>query len=117
VGKLNVRATDAPQGTVVKIGGEVSVDESDELERELQALATSKGGAAYVLDLSGLSFAASLAIGCLLRFRSTVIASGGRVALADVQPMVNDSLRRAHLHRVFSIYPTVSEALTDMAVT
>jgi anti-sigma B factor antagonist len=117
VGKLNVRTTDEPQGTVAKIVGEVSVDEADELERELQSLAASKGGAAYVLDLSGLTFAASLAIGCLLRFRSAVIAAGGRVALADIQPMVLDSLRRAQLHRVFTIYPTVNAALTDMAVT
>src|SRR5687767_6071248 len=111
VGKLNVRTTDTPQGTVVKIGGEVSVEEADELESQLQSLATSKGGSAFVIDLSGLAFAASLAIGCLLRFRSTVIAAGGRVALADVQPMVNESLRHAHLHRVFSIYLTVDEAL------
>jgi anti-sigma B factor antagonist len=117
VGKLNVRTTDQPQGTVVQIAGEVSVDEADELERELQALAASKGGASYALDLSGLTFAASLAIGCLLRFRTSVIASGGRVALADIQPMVLDSLRRAQLHRVFTIYPTVNAALTDMAVT
>lgn len=117
MGKLNVRTSDAPQGTVVQIAGEVSVDEADELERTLQGLASAKGGAAYVLDLSGLSFAASLAIGCLLRFRSAVVAAGGRVALADIQPMVLDSLRRAQLHRVFSIYPTVNAALTDMAVT
>jgi anti-sigma B factor antagonist len=117
VGKLNFRATQQPQGTVVKIGGEVTVEEADDLERDLQLLASSQGSAAYVIDLSGLAFAASLAIGCLLRFRSAVIAAGGRVALADVQPMVNDSLHRAHLHRVFHIYPTVNEALTDMAVT
>ena len=117
MGKLNVRTTDTPQGIVVKISGEVSVEEADELESQLQSLAASKGASAFVVDLSGLSFAASLAIGCLLRFRSTVIAAGGRVALADVQPMVNESLRRAHLHRVFSIYPTVDEALSDLAVT
>jgi len=31
--------------------------------------------------------------------------------------MVLDALRRAQLHRVFSIYPTVNAAFTDMAVT
>ena len=117
VGKLNFRTTDAPQGTIVTIGGELTVEEADKLEKEMMALATAKGGVAYVVDLSDVSFAASLAISCLLRFRSSVIAAGGRVALADIQPMVLDALRRAQLHRVFSIYPTVNAAFSDMAVT
>ena len=117
MGKLSFCTNDTPHGTVVKIAGEISVEEADELERLLQALSGSKGGSAFVLDLSDLTFAASLAIGCLLRFRSAVVAAGGRVALAEMQPMVNESLRRAHLHRVFQIYPTVAEALNDMAVT
>ena len=117
MGKLIFHATDAPQGTIVSIGGDLTVEESDALEKRMMGLAASKGAVAYVVDLSGVTFAASLAIGCLLRFRSTVIAEGGRVALADVQPMVADALRRAQLHRVFSIYPTVDAAFTDMAVT
>jgi anti-sigma B factor antagonist len=115
VGKLNIRATDAPQGMIVNVGGEVTVEEVDELETQLQALA-SHPTPAFVLDLSELNFAASLAIGCLLRFRNTVTAAGGRVALADVQPMLSDAFRRAQLHRVFAIYPTVDAALHDNVV-
>ena len=115
--KLNIRAADAPQGTVVKIAGEVDVSEVDELERQLQALTASATPTAYVLDLSGLTFAASLAIGCLLRFRNQVIAAGGRVALAEVPPVINDTFRRAQLHRVFMIFPTVEEAFEHTAVS
>jgi anti-anti-sigma factor len=118
VAKLSIRAADAPQGTVVKIAGEVDVSEVDELERQLQALtASSATPTAYVLDLSGLTFAASLAIGCLLRFRNQVIAAGGRVALAEVPPVINDTFRRAQLHRVFMIFPTVEEAFEHTAVS
>ncbi len=115
--KLNIRADDAPQGTVVKIAGEIDVSEVDELERELQAMSATAMPTAVVLDLSGLTFAASLAIGCLLRFRNQVIAAGGRVALADVPPMINDTFRRAQLHRVFMIFPTVDEAFEHTVVS
>ena len=114
---LSIRAADAPQGTVVKIAGEIGVSEVDEMEAQLQALIVSQAPTAYVLDLSGLTFAASLAIGCLLRFRNQVIAAGGRVALADVPPVINDTFRRAQLHRVFMIFPTVEEAFERTAVS
>jgi anti-anti-sigma factor len=116
VSKLNIRAEETPHGTIIKIGGEVTVEEVDEMERQLQAM-VERPAPVYVLDLSGLSFAASLAIGALLRFRNQAISTGARVALADVQPMINDSFRRAQLHRVFSIYPTVDEAFDRTAVS
>ena len=114
--KLSIRADDTPQGTIVTVAGDVSVTEAEEFERQLMALADPQTPQ-FVLDLSGLTFAASLAIGALLRFRNEVTGSGGRVALAAVQPMVHDSFRRAQLHRVFTIYPTVREALNDNVVT
>ena len=115
--KLSIRADGVPQGTVVKIAGEVGVSEVDDMERQLDALSGSSTPTAFVLDLSGLTFAASLAIGCLLRFRNQVIAAGGRVALADVPPVINDTFRRAHLHRVFMIFPSVEEAFEHTAVS
>ena len=114
--KLSVHANDTPQGTVVQIAGDVQVGEVDELEQELQAIA-SRPSSQFILDLSGLTFAASLALGCLLRFRTNVTAAGGRVAIAALQPLILDSFRRAQLHRVFTIYPTVREALNDNVVT
>ena len=110
MGKLNIRATDAPQGSIIKIEGEASVDEADELDRHLQALA-GLDKKLYVLDLSGLTYAASLAIGCLLRFRNQVNSAGGRVALAQVQPLVAESFRHAQLHRVFTMFDTIDQAL------
>ena len=115
--KLSIRAADAPQGTVVKVAGEIDVSEVDEMEQQLQALTASAAPTAFVLDLSGLTFAASLAIGCLLRFRNQVIAAGGRVALAEVPPVINDTFRRAQLHRVFMIFRTVEEAFEHTAVS
>ena len=113
---LSIRADDMPQGTIVTIAGEVTVTEVDEFERQLMAMAE-RQTPQFVLDLSGLTFAASLGIGAMLRFRNVVTAAGGRVTLADVQPMVHDSFRRAQLHRVFTIYPSVTEALNDNVVT
>ena len=113
---LNIRAEETPQGTVVKVAGDVSVTEVEEFGRQLMALADRRTPQ-FVLDLSGLAYAASLAIGAMLRFRNQVTAAGGRVALAAVQPMVHDSFRRSQLHRVFTIYPGVREALIDNVAT
>ena len=115
MGRLTISTEEAPGAIIIKLAGEANVEEVDELERQLERLATVRVPL-FVMDLSGLAFAASLAMSTLLRFRSQLKSEGRALALADLRPMVCHAFKHAQLHRVFTISPTVEEALSATPV-
>jgi anti-sigma B factor antagonist len=98
---------------VVTIGGEAVV-ELEPLVSGLQSVAQSHPQR-VVLDLSGLSFMSSLAMGVVLAFRRNVLAQGGSLKVAAVQKMVLDSFKRARLDKVFELTETLDGALAALA--
>jgi anti-anti-sigma factor len=65
-----------------------------------------------VLHLKDLSFISSLAMGVMLAFRRSVLAGGGKVKVAAMQPLVLDSFKRARLDKVFEIHETLDGAMS-----
>ena len=104
--------TSAPL-VVVTISGEAVV-ELEPLVSGLQSVAESHPQR-VVLDLSGLSFMSSLAMGVVLAFRRHVLAQNGSLKVAAVQKMVLDSFKRARLDKVFELTETLDGALTALA--
>jgi anti-anti-sigma factor len=113
-GKIDVQADQTPRGLVVRIIGNAAVDQVDELDRELHVLTALKSRL-VVLDLAGVPFVSSMAMGSLLRFRNAVADDGGKVALCCMQKAVADSFRIAGLGKVFSIHANVEDALNGKA--
>ena len=109
-GGLEIQAEQTPRGLIARVAGEMGVDEVDELDRQLHLLTVLKPQLA-VLDLSGVPFVSSMAIGALVRFRNQVAESGGRVALAGMQKNVADSFRYTGLEKVFALHKSVAEAV------
>jgi anti-anti-sigma factor len=107
---IDVQATPMPQGLVVRIAGNASVDQVDELDRELHVVSV-LAPKLVVLDLSGLLYVSSMGIGSLLRFRNQIADGGGRLAVAGLTRQVSDTFRMAGLGKVLPIYQTVDEAL------
>jgi len=107
----DVPATD-PGGAptvVVAAKGEAVVD-LEPLVSALQTVGTRKPQN-VVVDLSQLSFMSSLAMGVILAFRRNILAHGGKVRVAAVQPLVLDSFRRARLDKVFDLADSLESAL------
>ena len=107
---LKIEIDELPQGVVARLIGEASIDEADELDRNLRLLAASKPALA-VLDLAQLSYIASMGIGALVALRNDLSQSAGRVVLAAPRPLVLDTFKHAGLLRVFPVYPTIEDAL------
>ena len=114
--QLDVEARDIPPAdpagaptVIVAVKGEAVVD----LEPLVSALQTvgSRKPASVVIDLSQLSFMSSLAMGVILAFRRNILAHGGKVRVAAVQPMVLDSFKRARLDKVFDLADSLEAAL------
>jgi len=80
-------------------------------EVEKHSLETKK----YVLDLSGVSYLDSGALGALVRLVGTLRAHGGDLKLCQVSPFVQNVFRATNLHGVFCIHDTEKDALADFA--
>jgi anti-anti-sigma factor len=86
-----------PGEVVVRVAGEAGVRQAAELTAAL--LGPSAGRPALVtLDLAGLNFISSLAMGVLVSFRRGVVRAGGLVRLAPgLQEPVHEALERARV--------------------
>jgi anti-anti-sigma regulatory factor len=86
---------------VVRVAGEASFELAGDLEGVLLGLSLRRP-ALVTLDLSGLTFAASLAMRALVGFQRGIVRAGGRVRLAAaLQKSVRESLERAGLLTLF----------------
>jgi len=106
---LEVTVTDHESYVVLQIKGEARMDLSA-LERQTLRLAARKP-ALLILDLSELDFMSSLAMGSLVALRRGITTHGGTVKIAGPKTFVLESLRHANLHTLFTIVPTMEEAL------
>jgi len=64
-----------------------------------------------LIDLSGVEFMDSSAIGSLITIRNRLLPTGGQVALCSIAEGVAKVLRIADLSKVFAIYPDEAAAL------
>jgi anti-sigma B factor antagonist len=101
-----------PSAIIVALSGSADLPGSDELERKLTILLAQRP-TRLIFDFSRLTMLSSMAMGSLLRSKHAIERSGGRVSLVGVSGNVLDSLRRARLADLFSLYESVDAAVAD----
>ena len=72
-------------------------------------------GGAVVLDLSGLEYISSAGLRCFMLASRQAKAQSGRILVAELQPMVKEIFEISHFNLVFSVFPTVREALAAVS--
>jgi anti-anti-sigma factor len=106
--QIEVRSDEAPGEVIVRIAGEASIEQADQLTGALLGLSCRRPPL-ITLDLTGLSFVSSLAMGVLVAFRQGVVRAGSRVRLgATLQEPVREALARAELLTLFD-WPAEAE--------
>ena len=74
-----------------------------------------KGGAALVLDFSAVDYISSLGLRVLMLASRQVKTQDGRIAIANLQPIVEEVFKITRFHLVFSIYQSVESACESLA--
>ena len=97
---IKLRVEHRPHFLRVAICGEASFDQAEVLSAQLHRMPLG-GSSLVVLDLAGLTFLSSLAMGALIEFRRGVGRRGVEVRLANVQPPVWLALESAGLGKLF----------------
>ncbi|ADB35364.1 anti-sigma-factor antagonist [Kribbella flavida DSM 17836] len=96
---------------LVRLSGDVDIDSSDELTDALKAVLAEIGARPLVLDLTEVEFMDSSGLGVLVGAHKEATAQGGTLILAAPHPRVAKILRITKLHKVFTVSPSVDEAM------
>lgn len=113
--KLEIHTEDKSQGVaVMSLKGAGDLEGLAILEKELMTLSSHRP-MYTVVDLSGLTFIASLSIGAIMNFRRAAVGWGGKVALATANELIASTLHRVRIDTVIPMYDSVSKALAAKA--
>lgn len=109
---VQLSTEDVGTRTVVRVDGEIDVVSADRL-RERVSLLVSDGRTDLVVDLSGVGFMDSTGLGVLVGTLKRVRTAGGRLVLVVGSERLLKVFRITGLQQVFTIHPTLAEALED----
>lgn len=99
--------------TVVEVRGELDMATAPQLREGLQQLVDA-GDRQVVLDMAGVGFIDSSALGALVVTFKSLRDVGGQLRLAAVRPAVRGVLRITSVDRVIDIYDSVRAAEADL---
>jgi anti-sigma B factor antagonist len=97
--------------TVAALCGELDLADAPAVASHLVA-AVAAGGPSIIVDLAGLEFIDCCGLGVLIRVLKRSREGGGELYLTTPQPCVRTVLSAAGLVDVFSIYPSVEQAVS-----
>jgi anti-sigma B factor antagonist/stage II sporulation protein AA (anti-sigma F factor antagonist) len=78
-------------------------------------LAESGPGRPLVLDLAGVEYIASVGLRVLMLASRQTRAQGGTIVVAALQPLVREIFEISKFTMVFPCFPSVADALADLA--
>ncbi|MCC6676130.1 MAG: STAS domain-containing protein [Phycisphaerales bacterium] len=113
---INTHTDEASKAIVVSLCGDAGMAELDLLDAGLKKVVALRPTLA-IIDLAGLKFASSIALGKLIDFHRGMTRHGGRVILAGAGLNVSNVIRASRLDQFFEIYANVREALGEAAAT
>ena len=107
---LRIDQRDVGAVKVLDLAGKLAGDAADALWDRIDDLVDA-GHANLVLNLGGVSFIDSAALGGLLSKRSTVLNAGGQLKLLNLTDRVWDLMVTTKLEMVFDTFRSESEAI------
>jgi anti-sigma B factor antagonist len=110
--RLDVRCSMLGTVAVVSVTGEVDMSTGSRL-REAIGDQLAAGHGRLVLDLTGVTFLDSTALGILVGTRKKIAESGGEMRVACADPRMLRLLTVTGLTRTIAVHPTVAEAVSD----
>lgn len=68
-----------------------------------------------IVDLSGVSYVNSSGIGMVIRSYTTVVNSGGKLVLTNINEKMKGILSVTNLNQIFEIYSSTDEAIKSLS--
>jgi anti-sigma B factor antagonist len=113
---LNLRFDDVVVAVPV---GRIDYSNAERLKQALAPLldATNFPKNALILDFSGVEYICSVGLRVVMLAARQMRAQNGRIAVAALQPIVNEIFEISRFNHVIEIYPTMRAALQALSPT
>jgi len=107
-------ATDTLDNGIIRIAldGRLDIAGADAIDMQFTALTTTKK-AAILVDMSQVSFIASIGMRTLLSSSRALSSRGGKMVLANLQPLVKEALTTAGIDTLIPVHDDTESALAD----
>ena len=113
----NIKVEDVPENASVKVvnlSGELDESNLPEFEGAINPLVQDLNNKTLILNLKGLEFISSKAIGYLASIYTTLNRTQRKMVLTDFNQTIKDILTLVGLDQIITTYPTLEEALQSM---
>lgn len=108
--KLVIKREKAGPAAVVRLQGEVGMQEAEQMRDFLEAVAAEKNPL-VVLDMAEIDFICSLGLGAIIVLHLRSRRHEGKIRLVGPRPSVRKVLETTRLTKLFEVFTTVEEAL------
>jgi anti-sigma B factor antagonist len=104
-----------PEVTHIALTGKLDVEGEEQIGRQFEQL-TSGGGKATIVDMSDVTYLASLGIRLLFTCAKSLFADGKKMVVVSPQPMVEETLETSGTASLIPIARTVEDAYGILGV-
>ncbi len=96
------------------LSGRLDMQGAQEIDLEFTSLTVGNGGK-VIVDISNVTFLASLGLRCLLSAAKGLSKKGGKFVLTSPQPNVAEVLKVSGIYQIIKIYDTTEQAITALS--
>jgi anti-anti-sigma factor len=118
LGEYPVELTERRAGRTVVLApaGRIDMATADQFRERLMPLITTAtaSGESVVLDFSGVDYISSAGLRVLMLAAKEARSSGGRIAVAALQPLVNEIFQISRFDKVLPCHPAVNDAVASV---
>ena len=112
---MDIIRTDRGGTAVLALKGRLNQASADALHTAAMEIAGDDGCQALVVDMGGVDFIASVGIRSLIRPSQALSMRGGKLAVANLNPQIDEFFRLTGLDQMFRVFGTVDEAIAGIS--
>ena len=99
--------------TKVSLDGRLDIGGTNDIDMEFTAL-TSTQKAEILIDMTNVSFMASIGMRTFLSSAKALSKHGGKMVLANCQPLVKEALQTAGIDTLIPVHDSLEDAISDL---
>jgi len=113
---MDITRSNTADGTpVLRLAGRLNQTSADALHTAAMEIAGDENHKSLIIDMGGVDFIASVGIRSLIRPSQALSMRGGKLAVANLNPQIDEFFKLTGLDQMFRVYGTVEEAATGIS--
>ena len=112
---MDITRSDRNGIAILALAGRLNQASADTLHSAAMEIAGEDDCKALIIDMGGVDFIASVGIRSLIRPSQALSMRGGKLAVANLNPQIDEFFKLTGLDQMFRVFGTVEEAAAGIA--